>query len=71
MTLTEIKQRVESALFTGYEFTSHELACRIWPDFYRSPLKPTLHPMSNQVSMALKQFPSVIRDRKTKKYKVL
>ena len=71
MTLAFIKRCISDYLEKGVEFTSYELANKIWPDFYRSPLKPNLHPMSAQVSIVLKDFPNVVRDRKTKKYKVI
>lgn len=71
MTLYYIQKMVSASLEKGSEFTSYELANKIWPDFYRSPHKPTLHPMSAQVSIVLKDFPNVVRDKKTKKYKVI
>lgn len=71
MTLLEMEKKVWDNMYLGMTFTSNEMAWICWPDYAAiDPRRPKMHPYAAQVSIVLKHFPNVKRDKKTKRYTV-
>jgi len=71
LTIPEILTEVSLHLCAGMTFTSSELAEKIWPGMTgRDPRWPTVHPYASCVTIVLKSFNFVKRDRYTKIYTV-
>jgi hypothetical protein len=72
MTLIEIENKIRENICQGMEFTSTMLASYLWTEMvFTDKRRPTFHPYAAQITIVLKSFPNVIRDKKTKIYKVI
>lgn len=71
MTLDQMRSDIATAITKGDTFTSRELAIRVYPRMFSPHYYMGKHPYSAQMTIVLKDFKNVVRDKKTKIYTVI